>query len=389
MRLPKQKSMRFTRLRLVNWRNFTSADVSFEASAFIVGPNASGKSNLLDALRFLGELARPGSGGLQASIAARGGFSAIRCLHARRNNNVELEVFIGTTEEPETWVYRLKLAFVNKEGHATVSEEVVTRSGQTIILRGRPVGGDAFEYAQTFLEQAGVNKDFRPLTEFLASCRYLHVVPQIVRDRTRARLQGEDPFGGDLLRRMKEMPKKTRLPRLTRIGEALRSAVPQFSGIDLTDDMDGVPHLWASFDHWRATASRQSETAFSDGTLRLIGLLWSIAEKGGPLLLEEPELSLNDAVIGQVSKMVRRMQRLSGRQVIMTTHSATLLDDAAVGLREIHLISVGRDGSVVQTLADNPAVVAQVDGGMTTSEAVFPLLRPSGIDALGLLDIAR
>ena len=45
--------MRLTHLTLKNWRNFKQADFDLQDRLFIVGPNASGKSNLLDALRFL------------------------------------------------------------------------------------------------------------------------------------------------------------------------------------------------------------------------------------------------------------------------------------------------------------------------------------------------
>ena len=71
----RSQALRVTRLALTNWRNFRAAEVALGGRAFIVGPNASGKSNLLDALRFLRDLARPG-GGLTAAFAAqhRGGF---------------------------------------------------------------------------------------------------------------------------------------------------------------------------------------------------------------------------------------------------------------------------------------------------------------------------
>jgi len=49
-----------TRLRLANWRNFKKADIRLTRRAFFVGPNASGKSNLLDALRFMRDLVSVG-----------------------------------------------------------------------------------------------------------------------------------------------------------------------------------------------------------------------------------------------------------------------------------------------------------------------------------------
>ena len=55
--------MRVTRLILKNWKNFPSVDVALGARVFLVGPNASGKSNLLDAIRFLRDVVV--EGGLQ------------------------------------------------------------------------------------------------------------------------------------------------------------------------------------------------------------------------------------------------------------------------------------------------------------------------------------
>ncbi|HRX87118.1 MAG TPA: AAA family ATPase, partial [Phycisphaerae bacterium] len=71
--------MHVSRIHLKNWRNFRSVEAALEQRVFIVGPNASGKSNLLDALRFLRDIAKPG-GGLQRAVLDRGGLTKIRCL---------------------------------------------------------------------------------------------------------------------------------------------------------------------------------------------------------------------------------------------------------------------------------------------------------------------
>ena len=54
--------MQLTHLTLKNWRNFKQADFDLQDRTFVVGPNASGKSNLLDALRFLKQIATAGEG---------------------------------------------------------------------------------------------------------------------------------------------------------------------------------------------------------------------------------------------------------------------------------------------------------------------------------------
>ena len=86
--------MIISHVNLKNWRNFRTADIAFQERAFLVGPNASGKSNFLDVFRFLRDLVKPG-GGLQWAVNERGGLSKIRCLAARQNPDVEIEVHLA------------------------------------------------------------------------------------------------------------------------------------------------------------------------------------------------------------------------------------------------------------------------------------------------------
>ncbi|RLB30852.1 MAG: chromosome segregation protein SMC, partial [Deltaproteobacteria bacterium] len=78
---------RFTHIRLENWRNFAEVDVDLQRRGFLIGPNASGKSNLLDVFRFLYDLVSVG-GGFQEAVRKRSGASSIRCLAARRHSDI-------------------------------------------------------------------------------------------------------------------------------------------------------------------------------------------------------------------------------------------------------------------------------------------------------------
>jgi predicted ATPase len=76
--------MRITGIDLKNWRNFKSASVKIQTDVvYLVGPNASGKSNFLDALRFVRDIAKPIGGGLQTALKERGGFLRFQ-LHVQR-----------------------------------------------------------------------------------------------------------------------------------------------------------------------------------------------------------------------------------------------------------------------------------------------------------------
>jgi len=59
--------MRITHVTAHNWRNFKRLEFPIENRLFVVGPNASGKSNLLDLFRFLGDVAGAGGGRAGAS----------------------------------------------------------------------------------------------------------------------------------------------------------------------------------------------------------------------------------------------------------------------------------------------------------------------------------
>jgi len=387
MAKPEHQKLRLTRLKLTNWRNFQSAEVALSKRAFFIGPNASGKSNLLDAIRFLRDLVKPIAGGFSTAIEDRDGLRAIRCLEARRVSYVEIDVDIGTDEQQAIWSYQIRFTRFGREPFPTVEEEEIRKGGEVISSQRRSKSTpDPIRYSQSLIQQAANQTQFRELVEFFTSIRYLHVVPQIVRDPRRALERSEDPYGGDLLRRINEATPRTREARLRRVADALKIAVPQFVDLKLDHDKEGRPHLKAGFKHWRPRPTYQTEEVFSDGTLRLIGFLWSLGEKDGPLLLEEPELSLHPDVVRQLPAMIARMQRVSGRQVCMTTHSDALVGADGVGLQEVHRLIPSENGTTIETARNNKQIRTLVESGLSVGEAAMPLARPKGVEQLSLFD---
>jgi predicted ATPase len=216
--------MRILRLYLENWRNFTKVDVALQYRVFIAGPNASGKSNLLDAVRFLQDIASVG-GGLQNAVQKnRNGVSKIRCLAARRYSDLVFEIDIGDDPTQPDWTYRIAFNQDNRS-RPILKEEIVRHQGQEILRRPDAQDRrDPERLTQTHLEQVNANAKFRQVAEFLGSVRYLHVVPQLIRDQERYFQRGRpprDPFGSDFLEQVATTPEKTQRSRLKRIREAL------------------------------------------------------------------------------------------------------------------------------------------------------------------------
>ncbi len=375
-------TIKFRNVQLQNWKNFARVDVDIQDRVFLVGPNASGKSNFLDAFRFLRDLATSGGGFQEAVVARRGGVSAIRCLAARRYPDIEVHVALES--ESQKWEYELAFNQDNQR-RAIVRKERVLLDGKLLLDRpGDADQADPAQLTQTHLEQVNVNRTFRDLATFFASIRYLHVVPQLVREPDRSVGRANDPFGGDFLEQVAKTPEKTQKARLRRIQEALRVAVPQLQEIEMWRDARGTPHLRGKYQHWRPQGAWQTEEQFSDGTLRLMGLLWVALDKEGPLLLEEPELSLHPEIVRVLPQMLVRVQRRTGRQIFLSTHSPDLLRDEGIGLDEVLLLRPGAEGTEVTPASSYQDVRDLLEGGLSLADIVIPRTRPERAGQLSL-----
>lgn len=381
--------MQLKRVKLKNWRNFRSFDAPMRDVTYILGPNASGKSNLLDVFRFLRDVSKPAGGGLQSAVLARGGISKLRCLHARRDPEVCIDVELSASPDDEVPDWRYVLGF-KPEGTGAqrilVSKEEVWREGKQLFSRpDKQDGKDSVLLTQTRLEQIAANAEFRELADFFGSITYLHLVPQLLKfaDQLGGRPLENDPFGQSFLERIAKTTERVRNTRLKKISEALTLAVPQFKELRFVKDDSGHPHLEALYAHHRPNAGWQSEEHFSDGTLRLLGLLWALLDGSSMLLLEEPEISLNDAVVKEIPLIIQRLQKnkKQRRQVVISTHSEALLSNPGIDGRGVILLETSADGSTGRTLQEDEALA--LEAGLSVAEVVLPKTRPSSVNQLG------
>jgi len=350
---------------------------------YIVGPNAAGKSNFLDVFIFMRDIVKDG-GGLQYAVNIREGLSKIRCLSGREIPGIELEFSLSENGQNSLkWRYILGIKSEDWGKHRPkVIKEQVWKEDSCILNRPNDDDEkDPEKLVETFLQYRGSNQSFREIYNHFDSCAYLNIIPQVFRfpdmfSKMNVR-KAEDAFGFYFLERMMEVPEPTRKSRLKKIENVLQLAVPQLKALSDTKDVNGVPHLEAIYQHWRPRGAKQTEKQFSDGTIRLIGLLWMFLENNSLLLLEEPEISLF-----KIGKMKKEKQ-----QILISTHSYDLLSDISIGGDSILVLVPGNEGTTMFTATSKPEIKTLLESGMSPAEAVIPFTKPETFEKYIEMDL--
>ncbi len=383
---PPEQTLRFRNLGLTNWMNFASASIDLQQRVFLVGPNASGKSNLLDVFRFLFDIVSVG-GGFQEAVTRRGGVSSLRYLDARKNPNITIKVTVGNEDEP-SWDYELTFGHHTELG-PIVHKEIVHMAGKKEPLVSRPNADDRRSpllLTQTYLEQVGFRQDFSVLADFFASIRYQHVVPQIVRQPAMFVGSRYQRYSNSFIDEMAATPPDLRQERLKFIERVLHYILPRFTELRVASDPFGRQRLYVRYENWRVKGTWQQDDKLSDGTLRLIGLLWAIQSGSGPLLLEEPELSLHPGLVEHIPQMLAQVCYTTGRQILLSTHSTDLLKDSNIKLDEVVMLFPAEQATLVRPASSFEEVRTLLDGGYDLGSIVLSMTSPEDADELALIE---
>ncbi len=374
--------MYLSKLTVRNWKNFTRFDVEMGETVYVLGPNASGKSNFLDIFRFMRDIVNPTGGGLQHALNIRHGLKKVRCLAARQPSQIELsfsfrESLHAESPDPE-WRYDLHIGSerVGKQRPLVVKEEV--RRGSDVLLSRSGSGGeDREELTVTYLEQVNMNREFRCIAEFFQDVLYLHLVPQLLKysNELSPKPIESDPFGQGFLEEIARVPQKARDARLRKIEEILKNVIPNFSELQfMRDEINGRPHLKMHYQHWRPKAGWQTEEQFSDGTLRLIAIIWILLSNKSMILLEEPELSLHKRIVEQIPSLVykaRKYIKKTGGQLVISTHSEALLSDKSIDASYL-ILKPGTAGESTTIEIPSEADMRTMAAGLSPADVLLP-----------------
>lgn len=278
------------------WRNVRSASVHADDVAVIHGPMGSGKTNLLDALWFVRDVAVIG---LAGALQRRSGMESITPMW-------EPKSVTSVAVELSPWLYRLSIGPDRR-----IVSELVFRDGATVIERPDAQDrADPERLTQSILWQSTANSAVRGLISQLTALRRFGYDAA---DGGRLRVPE------DVLERMADV--RSRAPkRFDAMWEKLvvlvRDVAPWLGAMQLVRDESGRTRL-------RVWVGRKchTESQLSDGTVRLLCLVLEMLDGAGPLIVDDDDVGLSEEAWSAVLELAPKL----GRQLLFCTRSRSLL----------------------------------------------------------------
>ncbi len=352
-----------TRLRVQGFKSLHDVDIELAPLVVLMGPNAAGKSNLLEALLLLSRLAteqtlvsafEPPLRGypLEAFSLPEKGLEGL-LQQDRADLSLEAEVQpsrISDRPVPEPLLYRVGVRTQPKTGALEVSDEYlvrlkkdktpkqkprIERFGESLIVRQLGESGaprhESLGLNHTLVSNRQLTgdhryPDFDRLRAELSAWQTYYLDPRVSmrepqppREVTDIGPRGEwiAPF----LYRLKES--ETHRKYFLAIGRALRSAIPTVENLDVDlDPRRGILDILITQD-----GTPYSSRVVSEGTLRVLALCCLAGNPwpGELIAFEEPENGVHPRRIEVVADLLGSIAERGQSQVVVTTHSPTLI----------------------------------------------------------------
>jgi predicted ATPase len=366
-------------LHVTGFKSLADVRVELPRLTVLFGPNAAGKSNVLDAVQALSRigtlrtlsdaLAEPIRGyPIEAFSFPPGGLPEL-LSEARASFGLEADVSVGK----EAYRYRVAVDIEPGSGRLSTSDEYLAQLG----AKGDPKGNAAIERVGSVLRIRRKSKPAHPreeaigLNHSLLSDTRLGGIEYRALERVRQELSGWRVYYLDPRIAMRSAKPPEAVPDIGLLGEhlapflfrlraearkdfdavvrTLRTLVPAVDSVDVDlDPKRGTLDIMVVQD-----GTSYSSRIVSEGTLRVLALCAIAANPWGGTLVgfEEPENGVHPRRLELIAKLLWNLAHASGareRQLVVTTHSP-LFCDALLRLQrqqqgDFVLLNVRRDG---------------------------------------------
>jgi predicted ATPase len=377
-------------LRLTGFKSFVDETIPLAPLTILVGANAAGKSNVLDALLFLqgaaldltltdvlrsrrdgGRVTWPGVRGGSSEIVSKGCERAtIESTWTLGGEEVTHRLTFLGGDHPLVAQESLKSSAVHPYLFDTEAGALAGRAGLDganlrVAIKRKGKGNSvtkAFPATRSLLSQiqpgGSVSADVidrrDKIRQAMRGAYFLDITPTLMRDYA--------PRGADFVGLSGE--KVSSVAHAMCLDEGARRdlvdwlselCVPELSNIEFsTTELGDVMLVLVEGDGRRIPAR-----SLSDGTLRFLGELIALrsAPRGSLLLMEEIENGLHPTRAHLLVQAMEAAIEARGLQVIATTHSPLVLHALSpTALRETVLVArpAGETGSIARRLGDLP-----------------------------------
>ncbi|MCV7423925.1 AAA family ATPase [Mycobacterium yunnanensis] len=377
-------SVRFKSLELQNFLSYKNASLDLSDFIAIVGPNASGKSNAVAALRLLREIP---SYGLPTAIARRGGFDQLRHRSRGHPYDPSLRLCFEMHGSGRTSSYLLSFGSV-KGGQYKIKREAAElffadgssasfdRTGDAvrIIVSRKDSKPERFNFnavaGQSIIPAAGIAGI--TVYEVLQRIQTVEVNPAKVGDLQEPSSTATfESDGSNVASIYDSLDKKTKQDVVDR----LAAIVPGIVAVEVYHLADRLTL------RFKQTADDGLTRTFlakqmSDGTLRAFAIMVALLQNRRPTLLviEEPEVAIH---LGALGSLVQLLEAETNKtQVLVTTHSADIID--ALPIDSLRIVWHENGVSNVARLAEHSKIPVRkgliTPGQLLRSDSLDPVI---------------
>lgn len=321
--------MKLISLTAKRYRSLRDANISIEDLNLFIGANASGKSAILDVLRFLHEGMQARD--FRAPVYSRGGIVHL-AWKGEDANQIELRVTIKTDDKTYDWSLRLVREgyefHVEEQLHESYSQSppvqvLEAREGEGWWWSGEKGERVHLKQAPTTCALAAAEADAsfpaRGVAEFIGRWGFFDPSPFLLRrDWTGLDSNRFDPYGRNLGETLHRLPHSVR--------EEIVEATRQVIGLPNNIEPRETENRFYFVQNEPGLQFPVHQMGVSSGTLRVLALMTALlAEPEVNLIgIEEPENYVHPTAL---RSFVDFLVTTTGRvQFMVTTHSPLLLD---------------------------------------------------------------
>jgi len=332
------------KLRIRNYLSLKEVDLHLGSRNLLVGRNKSGKSNLIDCLRFLTTMS---IGGLKKAFMDRNGFSEVAW-----KGSGDSRIFLGLHEisilgsQTGLVVVETEMLDVVIGNDRKTLINLKNGEGKLLHIDGQPAIVPPIDPSTSALEFNVPNWEATTFKTLISLSRFYRLLPQIMKQPNPVVRQHFLNENGDNLSSWLMTIQSTYPDDFRRIRQVAIDVLPGLEEILTPPTQFGTTYVTT-----RERGLQRPITIWrmSDGELvflALLSLIFAPDELGAPLYcIEEPENYLHPRLIDVlVEILIQRQKELAPRiaQIVATTHSMWLLNH--FGLDELIAV-VRKDGA--------------------------------------------